>query len=225
MHNITWKSLLAILFSGALFSFIHAPAQLVEVTAAPATSDGTVSKVSAQSIIITKSTGEQPVEYLSSETTHYVDVEGNPVDIAMMKSGLPVTVHYTQTGDSLVATKVVLGKARVVISSEAAEKDVVAAMNMAGTISELGESRFLIRTETSPDPVSYTYSKTTTYMDEEGKPVDVSVVKTGIPVTVYYTKVGDSMVVSRVVVRKAKLAPTQEIERKKTTTTETTTDR
>lgn len=223
MHNITRKSVLAILLSGALISFGHARAQLVEVTAAPVTSDGTVSKVSAQSIIITKSAGEQPVEYLS--TTHYVDVEGNPVDIAMMKSGLPVTVHYTQTGDSLVATKVVLGKAQVVISSAAAERDVVSAMNVAGTISELGESRFLIRTETSPDPVSYTYSKTTTYMDEEGKPVDVSVVKTGVPVTVYYTKVGDSMVVSRVVVRKAKLAPTQEIERKKTTTTETTTDR
>jgi hypothetical protein len=225
MHHITCKSVLAILFSGALFSLGHVRAQLVEVTVAPVTSEGTVSKVSAQSIIITKATGDQPVEYLSSETTHYVDAEGNPVDIAMMKSGLPVTVYYTETGESLVATKVVLGRAQVVNSSAAAERDAVAAMNTAGIISELGESRFLIKSETSPDPVSYTYSKTTTYMDEEGKPVDVTVVKTGVPVTVYYTKVGDSMVVSRVVVRKAKLAPTQEIERKKTTTTEITTDR
>ncbi len=98
-------------------------------------------------------------------------------------------------------------------------------MNAAGIVSEWGESRFLIKSEGSPDPVSYTYGKTTTYLDEDGKPVDVSVVKTGVPVTVYYTKVGDSMVVSRVVVRKGKLAPTQEIERKKTTTTETSTDR
>ncbi|WP_156346484.1 hypothetical protein [Verrucomicrobium spinosum] len=52
------------------------------------------------------------MEYLSSETTHYVDADGSPVEIAMMKSGLPVTVHYTRAGESLVATKVVLGRAR-----------------------------------------------------------------------------------------------------------------
>lgn len=224
MHNITRKFLLTLLFSGALFSSGYARAQLVEVTTAPAPSEGTVNKVSAQSIIITRATGVAPVEYLSSETTHYVDADGNPVDIAMMKSGLPVTVHYTRAGESLVATKVVLGRAQV-NSSAAAQSDAVSAMNAAGIISEWGESRFLIKSEASPDPVSYTYSKTTTYIDEDGKPVDVSVVKTGVPVTVYYTKVGDAMVVSRVVVRKVKQAPTQEIERKKTTTTETTTDR
>ncbi|WP_009964296.1 hypothetical protein [Verrucomicrobium spinosum] len=225
MHNITRKFLVTIVFSGALFSFSHAQAQLVEVTIAPVASEGIVSKVSAQSIIITKAAGEAPVEYLSSETTHYVDADGSPVEIAMMKSGLPVTVHYTRAGESLVATKVVLGRAQVVNSSAAAQIVAESAMNAAGIVSEWGESRFLIKSEGSPDPVSYTYGKTTTYLDEDGKPVDVSVVKTGVPVTVYYTKVGDSMVVSRVVVRKGKLAPTQEIERKKTTTTETSTDR
>ncbi len=57
MHNITRKFLVTIVFSGALFSFSHAQAQLVEVTIAPVASEGIVSKVSAQSIIITKAAG------------------------------------------------------------------------------------------------------------------------------------------------------------------------
>lgn len=99
--------------------------------------------------------------------------------------------------------------------------------NSAGTISEFSPETIVIRSETSPEPLRYSYSKTTTYVDETGAPVTIETVKSGLPVTVYYTKVGDRLIANRVVVRKATVvtpvAPA--IIEKKTTTTTTTEDK
>ena len=96
----------------------------------------------------------------------------------------------------------------------------------AGTISEFSPESIVIKTETSPEPVRYTYTKTTTYVDEAGAPVSMAVVKSGLPVTVYYVKEGDAMVASKVIVRKAAVVvpSVPVIEEKKTTTTTTTTE-
>ncbi|HEY8155160.1 MAG TPA: hypothetical protein VII72_13620 [Myxococcota bacterium] len=75
-----------------------------------------------------------------------------------------------------------------------------------GTISEFGPGTIVVRTTTSSDPISYSYTKTTTYVDEAGKPVSIETVKAGLPVTVYYDKAGNKMVATRVVVTKAVLA-------------------
>ena len=103
-------------------------------------------------------------------------------------------------------------------------KETTTTTNSAGTISEFSPDTIIIRSETSPEPQRYTYSKTTTYVDETGAPVTLETVKSGLPVTVYYTKVGDRLVANRVVVRKTTVvtpvAPA--IIEKKTTTTTTT---
>jgi len=75
-----------------------------------------------------------------------------------------------------------------------------------GVISQFGPGTIVVKTTTSTDPVSYTYTKTTTYVDETGKPVSIETVKAGLPVTVYYDKAGSKMVATRVVVTKAVLA-------------------
>jgi len=72
----------------------------------------------------------------------------------------------------------------------------------AGTISEAGPHSITVRTETSSSPMSYSYTKSTTYVDETGSPVTVETVKSGLPVTVYYTREGDRMIADKVVVRK-----------------------
>ena len=88
-----------------------------------------------------------------------------------------------------------------------------------GTITEFSPETIVIRSETAPEPVRYQYSKTTTYVDEAGAPVSMELVKSGLPVTVYYTKIGDQMVATKVIVRKVTAAPAAV---KKTTTTTTT---
>jgi hypothetical protein len=90
-----------------------------------------------------------------------------------------------------------------------------------GTIGEFTPDSFEIRTSSSTAPVRYSYSRTTTYVDESGNPVSMATVRSGVPVTVYYTQNGDQMLANRVVVRQAAPATTTQ---STTTTTQTKKD-
>ena len=113
------------------------------------------------------------------------------------------------------------------VAQTAVQSSTTSTTTSAGTISEFSPQTIVIRTETSPEPVRYTYTKTTTYVDETGAPVSISTVKSGLPVTMYYVRDGDKMVVSKVIVRKAveTVPATPVIDEKKTSTTTTTTDK
>lgn len=78
----------------------------------------------------------------------------------------------------------------------------------------------LIVTGKEAPAATYVYKTgTTTIVDEAGNPVAAEVVRSGVPVSVYYTKDGNNMVVSKMVVQRA----TPVIEETTTTTTTTTT--
>ena len=77
---------------------------------------------------------------------------------------------------------------------------------------------FMFRRTSAPAPVRYYYTKDTTVVDPEGRVLTWSAVRPDTPATVYYSTVGD-----RVVVRKVVLAqPAAVIKREETTTTTTT---
>ena len=102
--------------------------------------------------------------------------------------------------------------------------EVVTTTESAGTVSEFSPDTIIIRSETSPEPIRYSYSKTTTYVDDAGNPVSMEVIKSGLPVTVHYVKEGDRVIARRVIVhRTATTTAPASIEEKKTTTTTTTT--
>ena len=95
----------------------------------------------------------------------------------------------------------------------------------AGTISEISPETIVVRSETSSSPMHYSYTKSTTYVDDTGAPVSMETVKSGLPVTVYYTREGDRMIANKVVVRKTTTTTTTGkpvIEEKQSTTTTTT---
>ena len=90
-----------------------------------------------------------------------------------------------------------------------------------GTINEFSPDTIVIRSESAPEPVRYSYSKTTTYVDETGAPVSIETVKSGLPVTVEYARIGDRLVARRVIVRRAVVTtPAAPVIEKKTTTTD-----
>jgi hypothetical protein len=92
-----------------------------------------------------------------------------------------------------------------------------------GTLGDFADDSFVIRSETATEPLRYSYSKTTTYVDEAGAPVDIATIRTShAPVTVHYVKEGDRLVANRVIVHKKVTAPAAVEERKTTTTTTTT---
>ena len=71
-----------------------------------------------------------------------------------------------------------------------------------GTLTEIepSSSTIVVRKETSAAPVRYTYTKNTTFVDADGRVVSQELIKNS-PVTLYYTKEGDSMIVTKVVTR------------------------
>ena len=74
--------------------------------------------------------------------------------------------------------------------------------NSSGTVSTFGPDSIVIRTTPSASPITYQFTETTTYVDEAGNPVEETTVTTGSPVTVFFSKEGDKMVASKVVVKK-----------------------
>jgi hypothetical protein len=89
----------------------------------------------------------------------------------------------------------------------------------AGTIVAYTPDSDYISFRTAPDvpPVRYYYTKETTVVDPEGRVVSLSAIRPDMPATVYYTTVGD-----RVVVRKVVLAQPVVVRHEETTTTTTT---
>jgi hypothetical protein len=204
-HILTGAVLLGMTLATTNFALAQTAVKEVTTTI---TTAGTISEFGPKTIIVRSETSPDPVRYTYSKTTTYVDEAGEPVSIKTVKSGLPVTVYYTKVGDTMVATKVVVMKAaaKAVPAEPTVETKKITTTTTtttAGTISEFGPKTIIVRSETSPDPIQYIYSKTTTYVNEAGEPVSIETVKSGLPVTVYYTKDGDTMVATKVVVMKA----------------------
>lgn len=69
-----------------------------------------------------------------------------------------------------------------------------------GTVGEFGAQSIAIETEPGTTPVKYVSSSTTNYVDEAGNPYDATLLKPGQPVTIHYSKVGDTLFASQIVV-------------------------
>jgi hypothetical protein len=92
--------------------------------------------------------------------------------------------------------------------------------NSAGTIVTYtpDSDYFTFRTAPSAAPVRYYYTRDTAIVDPEGHTVSWSAVRPDMPATIYYTNVGDRVVVRKVVLTQ----PPAVIKQEETTTTTTT---
>jgi hypothetical protein len=100
----------AILLS-AILSLGTAMAADVEVSTTTTTSGGTITEFAPGSAISVRSEStSSPVRYVVGESVTYVDEAGSPVSAEIIKSGVPVTVHYVKEGDRMIARKVVVKK-------------------------------------------------------------------------------------------------------------------
>jgi hypothetical protein len=90
----------------------------------------------------------------------------------------------------------------------------------AGTIVTYTPDSDYITFRTTPDvaPVRYYYTRDTTIVDPEGRAVSWTAIRPDMPATVYYTNVGD-----RVIVRKIVLSRPPRVYKHEETTTTTTT--
>lgn len=71
-------------------------------------SAGTISEFSPDALVIRSETATAPTRYVVSREVQYVDDAGAPVSVEVVKSGLPVTVHYVREGDRVIAQRIVV---------------------------------------------------------------------------------------------------------------------
>jgi hypothetical protein len=83
-----------------------------------------------------------------------------------------------------------------------------------GTVSAFSSSSIAIRSEPSERPIRYSASSTTTFMDENGAPVPLVMLKAGVPVMVDYVRLGDRLIARRVIVLRSLTAGPAIVERK-----------
>ena len=77
---------------------------------------------------------------------------------------------------------------------------------------------FMFRTAPNVEPARYYYTRDTAIVDPEGRTVAWSAIRPDMPATVYYTRVGDRVLVRKVVLSR----PAGVIRHEETTTTTTT---
>jgi hypothetical protein len=186
------------------------------------TSAGTISNLGSDAFALQTTASGTPTNFIIGEGTTFVDLAGNAIPRerllrSAVNGRIPATVHYTQaTNGNLMATN-------VVVSEAVANEPIISA----GTITEVSPGVLVIEQPgASATPVRYVNNKTTNYVNEEGEAIAPESVKAGTPVRVFYTKVGDTLVASRVEVSrgdKAGLPVPPVTKEKSTTTTKSTT--
>ncbi len=126
---------------------------------------------------------------------------------------LAVSTAFGQTSSTTTTTT---GGAGVSTSTSSTTTD----LSGTGTITTYtpGSDYITFRTETSPEPVKYYYTKKTVLVDPEGRSVEWSALRPDMPVTYTYVKEGDRMVVTKVTLAK----PVTTYKKEETTTTTTT---
>jgi len=97
-----------------------------------------------------------------------------------------------------------------------------------GTVNQYSPDAIVVSSPSSTTPIRYSATKTTTFVDENGNPVAMETVKSGLPVTVYYDREGNNLVATKVVVKRVAVvdpnAPAPVIQKSTTTTTTTKKD-
>lgn len=108
----------------AVLSFGTAMAADVEVSSTTTTTGGTITEFTPGSdITVRTESSSSPVHYVVGDSVTYVDEAGAPVSAEIIKSGVPVTVHYVKEGDRMIARKVVVKKTTTTSSAPVIEKE------------------------------------------------------------------------------------------------------
>ena len=111
IRNLSSLAFLGVMLFTANMASAQTPVVSTTTTTAPVQCAGTISQFDPDTIAVQSTSSASPVNYSYTKTTTYVDENGNPVSMDTVKSGLPVTVYYTQDGDKMIATKVIVRKA------------------------------------------------------------------------------------------------------------------
>ena len=95
------------------------------------------------------------------------------------------TFHYSAAALAAVTflalTPASFSQERVTIATDRGAAEATTTTTSVGTISEFSPDTIVVKSETSAEPLRYSYTKSTTYVDETGAPVSIETVRSGLP--------------------------------------------
>lgn len=156
---------------------------------------GTIHDFGAGGLSIRGDLDALPASFAVDHGTLYLDSAGTSLtreQFVQRERQLPVAVYYTRTPEgSMIARRVVRTQVAGQVPAESA-----------GTITEVSPGILVIEQPGASDtPIRYVNNTTTNYVNQAGEPVPPESVKPGTPVKIFYTKVGDTLVASKVEVQ------------------------
>lgn len=176
---------------------------------------GEVYRIEDDTLLIRTKNAEEPIKFLRSVATRHVDETDTPVKAEQLKQGMPVTIFYTEDkvdGTSVLrADKIMINRVLPAQPSNKADSPPSSASKaedtLSGSVSTITPDSLSIRPQPGALPVKYTWKNEPVCVDEEGKPVDLTLVATGTPVTVQFSGTGENLTAERITVKRADLAP------------------
>ncbi len=144
---------------------------------------GTVSAYDAKGLTVLEPITGSMTVYLTNAETSFVDTHDKFVSPDLITQQLPVKVYYTQVGNTVLATKVIVNTA----------------LNTDGTLIEVSSGVLVIQLSGAPaTPVRFLSTNELKFVDHKGKTVQPQTVKLGAQVRVFYSKTADALVATKV---------------------------
>jgi len=167
---------------------------------------GTVSAYDASGLTVADPITGSMTVYITNSDTTFVDTHDRLVAPDRVTLQSPVKVHYTPVGNQVLATKVVVDTA----------------LNTDGTLTDFGPGLLVIQLSAPPSPVRFVTDNTLKFVDHKGRPSPPDAVRQGSPVRVFYKRMGDALLASKVELLEtnAPASPTTSTTRTTTTTRE-----
>ena len=181
-------------------------------------------------LLLRTKNGKEPIPYGVNAATRFVDLDGLPVNPALIIAEVPVEVRYVEKGPDLVASTVIVQRYQTPVpgggvnlttretlkaggkvveettktTTETARTSTTStATSRSGTMTTMENGVLtIIETPGSP-PQRYQYSETTQWVNANGEPLPAAMIKPGYAVKVLHSQRGGAVFADRIIVTPA----------------------